>query len=303
MKSLAIFKALADTTRIRLFNILLRHELSVNELVSLLEMGQSRISRHLKILADSGLLNCRRNGVWAFYSVCRDEKTEKLIDAFTSLLDDESELTRDFSRASRIIEERGQRTKQFFNSIAHKWDLLKLDILGDFNLNAAILSSVKPCGCAADLGCGTGELLKYLSDYAQKAVGVDSSSSMLDEARKRFSTGENVELRLGELEHLPMGDGEADLAVISLALHHLSHPNEAVTESRRILSRGGNLVIAEYDRHENETLGRVYGDRWLGFTKQEVKKWLAESGFELMDVKTYPMRQKLSLIIYRSVKK
>lgn len=304
MKSLNYFKALSDITRIRIYNILLHHELSVNELVLILDMGQSRISRHLKILTDSGLLKCRRNGVWAFYSADFSEVTGNFTQIIKCYFEEEPSLNQDLLRALQIIEDRSHKTKQFFNTIAHKWDLLKQDILGSFDLNSAIVESVDQCLAAADLGCGTGELISYLKKYSSRVIGVDSSSSMLGEARKRF-LGENgtVDLRLGELEHLPLGDAEVDLAVISLALHHLSQPQLAISEACRILKPGGTLIIAEFDRHDNETLRKTYGDRWLGLTEKEVGSWISENSFIMSGIKTYKLQQSLTLKIYKTIKK
>lgn len=304
MKSLNYFKALADITRIRIYNVLLYHELSVNELVQLLKMGQSGISRHLKILTESGLLNCRRHGIWAFYSADISNGSEKFIQAVQYLFKEESSLNQDLLRAQLIIKERNLETKQFFNTIAHKWDLLKLKILGSFDLNATIVENIVPGSEAADLGCGTGELLSVLKKHKIKAIGVDSSSSMLDESRKRFS-GENdiVDLRLGELEHLPLRDQEVQVAVISLALHHLSDPGIALAEAKRILKPEGTLIIAEFEKHDNEILQKTYGDRWLGFNQEEVETWLIKNSFLLKKIEKHKVMQSLTIIIYKAIKK
>ena len=304
MKSLTYFKSLSDITRIRLLNILLHHELSVNEIVGLMEMGQSRISRHLKILTDAGLLACRRDGVWAFYSTVTEGEGQGFIDAVGYLFDDDPVFAADLSQASRIVEERRLTTRRFFNTIAPEWDLLKLDILGDFDLNAAICEQVGRCGVVADLGCGTGDLLVRLKAGAARAIGVDSSPRMLEEARKRFSEAAGaVELRLGELEHLPLSDGEADCAVLSMALHHIDEPAGALREVARTLGAGGSLVIADFDKHGNETMRKTYGDRWLGFSRAEMERFLSGAGFTLEDVSAFPLRQSLTLCIYRAVRR
>lgn len=303
MKSLTYFKSLADITRIRLLNILLHHELSVNEIVGLMGMGQSRISRHLKILTESGLLACRRDGVWAFYSTVSEGAAREFIEAVGYLFDDDPVFSSDLAQAARILEERKQTTTRFFNTIAPEWDLLKLTILGDFDLNAAICKTMGRCGIVADLGCGTGDLLLRLKESAGRAIGVDSSARMLDEARKRFSEGAGaVELRLGELEHLPLSDGEADGAVLSMALHHIDDPPSAVGEVARILKPGGRLIIAEFDKHGNEAMRKTYGDRWLGFSRPEVERFLSANGFVLENASSFPLQKSLSLCIYRAVR-
>lgn len=304
MLSLNFFKALADITRIRIYNVLLTYELSVNELVSLMDMGQSRISRHLKILTDSGLLKCRRNGVWAFYSAVQDQNIKAFSHAVQDLFTGEAVLAGDIENAALIIEKRSESTRQFFNTIAHKWDDLKGDILGDFDLNTAVMGKVEHPRCAVDLGCGTGELLSVLAGRAARVIGVDSSSMMLAQARIRFfGNGGEPDLRLGELEHLPLKDKEADLAVVSLALHHLSDPPAALREAHRILTERGILIVAEFDRHENEMLRKKYGDRWLGFSVDEMETWFDHNGYDLRDVSSHALSPSLTLNIFKCLKR
>jgi ArsR family transcriptional regulator len=299
MNALVCFKALSDSTRIRIYNVLLSWELSVNELVGLMDMGQSRISRHLKILTDAGLLNCRRNGVWAFYSAVRDGWAQAFSDAVSSLFRDEAMLREDLRRAALVVDERSARTRQFFNAIAPRWDILKSDIMGSFDINTAILANVQAVDLAVDLGCGTGELLVALSARARQLIGVDSSAMMLEEARKRFSDqGIDADLRLGELEHLPLKDDEVDLAVISLALHHLSDPVRALSEARRILREGGRLIVAEFERHDNEMLRHTYGDRWLGFPREDMERWISDSGFSVDHPESHTLSRSLIINIF-----
>ena len=165
MISITYFKALADVTRIRLFNILLHHELSVNEVVELMGMGQSRISRHLKILTDSGLLECRRDGVWAFYSVNKNDPVQKLINSISYLFQGEEQLDRDLEKAGQIVEYRKHHTNLFFNSIASEWDQLKNEILKNFELNDVIIDHIEEGSVVADLGCGTGDLINCLIPF------------------------------------------------------------------------------------------------------------------------------------------
>lgn len=304
MKSIVYFKALSDETRIRLLNILLHHELSVNEIVALMKMGQSRISRHLKILTDSGLLECRRDGIWAFYSAVKEGPARRFMDTIRYLFADETSMQKDLFCASQILEDRRRKTKHFFNTIASEWDLLKHEILGEFDLNAAILQQVDRCSVAVDLGCGTGDLLASLKASAMRVIGVDSSSKMLDEARKRFqNTGGSVELRLGELEHLPIGNEDAEVAVISMVMHHLLNPAAVVAEAYRILRPGGIFIIADFDKHTNETMRKTYGDRWLGFSRHEIELLLMANGFTLINGQSHELKQSLTISIYQSIKR
>jgi ArsR family transcriptional regulator len=303
MKSINYFKALADETRIRLFNILLNHEMSVNDLVSLMGMGQSRISRHLKILTDAGIIQCRRDGIWAFFSVSKAGKEKRFVDAIRFLFDDEPELAADLKNAETVIENRKMKSKQFFNRIAHKWDDLKQQIIGEFDLNGAILRHVEKCEFAVDMGCGTGQLLRRLKEFAAVAIGVDSSPQMLEQARRLFlDSNGSVELRLGELEHLPVGDNQADCVIVSMALHHMPAPEKAITEASRILKNKGTLIIAEFEKHQDEDMRKKYGDRWLGFSREEIKTYLADTGFALAHTESFDMNQSLKLNIYKAEK-
>lgn len=304
MDALKYFKALSDETRIRLINILLHYELKVGELVSVLEMGQSRISRHLKILAEAGLVENLREGVWGFYHIARSGAGRSFINAVRYLFEDDSAYAEDISRAARVIEERKRHTLQFFDHIAPRWDLFKGEIIGDFDLNRAIFQDVGTTyAVGVDLGCGTGDLLDLMRGHAEKVIGVDSSPRMLEEARKRFKDrGEAMEIRLGEIEHLPLSDGEADFAVISLVLQYLTRPEAAIAEVSRILKKGGRFILADFEKHDQEMLMEQYGSRWLGFSRSEVERWLEANGFSLDRVDPYTLEKGLPFNIYYASK-
>ena len=299
MKSLACFKALADQTRLRLYHILMHHELSVGEMVSLLEMGQSRISRHLKILTDCGLLVCRRDGVWAFYSAEKGDKTHAVASMVASLDKGDSQVRADLRKAEAALQDRREKRRHFFNEIAPTWDLLKADIIGTFDLNGAFMERISSCRKSVDLGCGTGALMGQMADRVSEVVGVDSSPNMLKEAASRLKKLPGVfDLRLGELEHLPMGDAEVDLAIISLALHHLDKPELAVKESARVVASGGRLLVAEFERHKDESLRDRFGDRWLGFSVEELIQWMQSAGFGDVRFERFPVPNGPGLLLF-----
>lgn len=302
MESLVYFKALSDESRIRLVNILLRHDLRVGELVSVLEMGQSRVSRHLKILADAGLARYLKDGVWGVYSIAESGPARTFINAVRYLFENDPVLENDLKRARALIESRSSATLRFFDHIAPGWDMLKREILGSFDLGRAIFKDAGKYGVGVDLGCGTGELLDIMKDHAGTAIGVDSSPRMLQEARKRFSAagGKNVEIRLGEIEHLPLGDNEADLAVISLVLHYLEEPVRAVAEVARVLKAGGDFVLAEFAPHENRSLKSVYGVKWLGFDPAAVRSWLEKNAFRVNRVESHGLDKGPAVNIFRA---
>lgn len=298
------FKSLSDKTRLRLLNLLLYHELNVNEIVGIMAMGQSRISRHLKILADSGLLASRRDGLWIFYSAVSGGRGREFIDSIKYLLKEDRVYRQDSERAQKIIEDRKRETSRFFDFVSHDWDRMKRTIIGDFDLTGVIRERLHPCRVAVDLGCGTGDLLPVLEGMAERVIGVDNSPRMLDEARKRFSIdGHKIDLRLGDMEHLPLRDGEADFAIVNMVLHHLTDPAAGIRETYRILNRNNPFFIVDFVKHEDETMRRKFQDRWLGFTPVEVRQWLTGSGFKIRETLPFVLSSGFRINLYISDKK
>jgi len=304
MKIINTFKALSDETRLRIFNLLFNHELSVNEIVAILEMGQSRISRHLKILADSGLVKIRRDGLWAFYSAPGTEDVKPLADICLEALKNESLFHDDLRHLEEFILERGEKRREFFNSIAGEISEIKRGILGDIPLNEILAGLINGAGKTADLGCGNGELLKILSLNGTNVIGVDRSPVMLKEAGKKLKglQGELYDLRLGEIEHLPMREDETDCAVLSMVLHYVDRPEMAIAECGRVIRSGGLLLIADIDAHSNESLRHDYGHRWLGFAENLIAYWIESAGFEVKDVKKMKGAMGLDINIFKGVK-
>jgi len=279
MEILRYAKALADETRVRLIRLLMDFELNVGEIVQIMSMGQSRVSRHLKILVESGLAASRRDGLWTFYAAVPEGRGRLFLDGAAPFFEDGGEAARDLEAARRMVSERSLMARRFFDEAAPVWQDLSREILGDFDLAAKVAELLPSCGTAADLGCGAGALLSALAAKAERVIGVDYSPRMLEAARERFAGDARVSLRIGELEHLPLRDGEADCALLSMALHHLSSPADGLAEAARTLAPGGTILIADFDRHENEDLRRRHGDRRLGFTGAEMRSMLEAANF------------------------
>ncbi len=304
--TLKTLKALADETRLRIACILWHYELSVNELVSLLNMGQSRISRHLKILTDAKILQTRRDGLWAFYKLTEDENERVLLDYIFKQIS--VDMQDDINMAIKIIEERAIKTRQFFNSIAEDWDELNKKVLGSFSLANSLVTYIpKDCHTAVDLGCGTGEVLGKLLEVSNFVIGVDGSARMLELARRRFNGDENLisklSLRIGELDHLPLRDHEAQFACINLVLHHLSEPQIAINEISRILEPHGYIFISDFVQHKAEAMRQTYGDRWLGFSTQTLTMYLELAGFKIVThhIQDVDMDLKLHLLLAQKI--
>ncbi len=299
---LRIHKALADETRLRLAGILRRFELNVGELVAVMGMSQPRISRHLKILVEAGLVDCRREGLWAFYCAASTGPGSEVLGTSAGFMDT-PEFAADARRAAAAVRERVQATRRFFDAVAGRWRDLAREVLGELDLPGVIASRVPEGAAVADLGCGPGELLERLSGSACLVIGVDNSPRMLELAGQRLNgkvsqgSQAGVSLRLGDLTHLPLREGEAHAAVFSMVLHHLPDPVAALSEARRVLCPGGRLIIADFDRHENEAMRVLYGDARLGLDRQQLRTWLEEAGFMPGPVELYPANQGLQVLI------
>ncbi|MCU0285627.1 MAG: metalloregulator ArsR/SmtB family transcription factor [Acidobacteria bacterium] len=303
MKALNFFKALSDETRLRLLHIFTHYELNVNEIVEIMGMGQSRISRHLKVLADAQLLTFRRDGLWTFYTAAVYGEAYYFIDTIKYLFKNDPVFEQDLQKVKQFQEERSKETVRFFDSIAEDWEKLKREIIGDVDLNGLILENVPLSGTVVDLGCGTGDLLVFLKEKADRVIGVEKAPRMLEEARRRFADRKkNIDLRIGELEHLPLREGEADIAVINMVLHHLTEPTKALQEVHRILKKGDLFIITDFLNHNQENMRERYGDRWLGFPETEIKKWLTNCGFSLKKILHIDLKKGLKGFLAQAIK-
>ncbi len=279
---LDILKALADSCRLRLVMILLRGEFTVQELTAILKTGQSRVSHHLKILTEAGVLSVKRQGTWSYYRVSTDSP---LFSTLRPLIEAELESfsgrSDDMIAIGQILESRRRRSQEFFDHHARQWDDLARTLLPVPEYRSFLLGHVPPHGTVLEIGIGTGGLLADLAGLASSLIGVDHSPAMLEEARRRLlERGVNgVELRLGEMTHLPLADASTDCIIASMVLHHAADPPAVLAEARRVLVRGGVLLIADLARHEREAVREQLADQWLGFDEDELKKWLGAAGF------------------------
>jgi len=300
MELIKCFKALSDKTRLRLLYVLRRYELNVNEIVVVVEMIQSGVSRHLKILLESGLLISRRDGSFIYYSAARND----FVNTFMTLVDksvEMEEIKADLKKAGEMINIRQNKTRRFFKTIAPHWDQIKKQVLGNFDLNSVIIKKISFQGNISDLGCGTGELMEKLSEQTQfKLIGIDSSPEMLEQARLRLLGKNNSELRLGELEHLPMKNREIQTAIMNMVLHHISQPELPLLEVYRILKPGGKFILS--DLHDQAKIRELMGGAWSGFEKEKIKTWLNETGFDLRKIDSFSVKQGLKINIFTAEK-
>ena len=244
--------ALADPTRARTLRLVERQELSVADLCAVLQLPQSTVSRHLKVLSDEGWVSARADGTSRLYRLALD-RLEPSARRLWSLVRDETATTplaeQDDRRLEGVLAERQTRSQAFFASSAGQWDKLRREMYGDrFDLQA--LAGLLDAGwTVGDLACGTGQVTTALAPFVRRVIAVDRSRAMLSAARKRLGTAEHVDLRQGTLEALPIDDGTLDAAVISLALHYVSDPPAALREAARTLQPGGRLLAIDLLEH------------------------------------------------------
>ena len=275
-------KALADPCRLRLTAVLLAGEFTVQELTRIMGMGQSRISRHLKILTEAGVLTVKRQGTWSYYRAGEEKNFFSGIrPVFEQELETLPERSRDLAAVALILEERRRRSQEFFDRHARQWDDLARTLLPMPEYRQHLLELVPENCTVLEIGIGTGGLLRELSVRASQVIGVDHSPAMLEEARRRLAAAAvgGIELRLGEMSHLPLPDTSVGCVVANMVLHHAADPQAVLAEIRRVLKPGGMLLLADLARHEREAAREQLADQWLGFDEAELAGWLGNAGF------------------------
>jgi ArsR family transcriptional regulator len=275
-------KAVADRNRIRILRILTDGPFHVAELTGILGLGQSSVSRHLRILKDAGLVTVRRAGTWAFYSSApagEDSHASRLLGCLREEFAGAD--SPDLPAVERALAERRRETSAFFREIAPEYEERRAAAFDPTAHMDALLEVVGRAETLVDLGTGTGLALRDLARVSARLIGVDESAEMLGIARRRIDARElpEVDLRLGALEHLPLSDGEADVMVANLVLQHIADVRGVLPEIRRGLAAEGRLVIADLAEHGDEDLRETLGARWPGFSPPQLVSWLREAGF------------------------
>lgn len=263
---------LADPVRVRLLRLLTREELAVGEIAKVVQMPQSTVSRHLKVLADGGWLSKRTEGTASLF-VARPAELAPPLRALWETVEHHLLATTDHAEDDRrlpsVLAERRLDSQTYFGRLAGAWDDVRTSLFGTTFTPYALLGLIRPDWVVADLGCGTGNGSECLSPYVERVIAVDSSLPMLDAARKRLSGRTNIEFRAGNLESLPLADRSVDAALCVLVLHHLEDPAAAVREMARVLrpDKGGVALVVDMLAHTREDFVRTMGHRHLGFSR------------------------------------
>ncbi|HEY3112123.1 MAG TPA: metalloregulator ArsR/SmtB family transcription factor [Gemmatimonadaceae bacterium] len=274
--------ALADPTRSRLLLALERNELTVNELRSILQLPQSTISRHLKLLGDEGWVEARAEGTSRHYRLASDSldpATRRLWHIVREEIMHTSAAEHDARRTQAVLSERSTRSQQFFSTSAGQWDKMRLELFGR-RADVALLGLLDESWTIGDLGCGTGAVTQSLAPFVNRVIAVDESSAMLSAARKRLHGVDNVDIRNGRLEALPLADGEVDVALLFLVLHYVTDPARVIAEAVRVLKPNGRLLVLDMMPHERQDLRQTMGHLWQGFDQATLGGWMQEAGLE-----------------------
>ena len=283
--------ALADPIRCRMLLPLERHELTVNEICAVLQLPQSTVSRHLKILADDGWVSSRRDGTSRFYGMVLsdlDPGAQRLWPVIREQIAGTSGAEQDERRLKSVLSKRRSKSEEFFSSASGQWDHLRSELFGDrFQLHA-MLSLIDPEITVGDLGCGTGQVSELMAPHVSKVIAVDGSSDMVQAARKRLKAMHQVEVRRGDMEALPIDADTLDVAMVALVLHHVPDPARALAEIHRTLKGGGRVLIVDMLPHDRVEYQQQMGHVWLGFPDKTIKKLLEGAGFAGASIHNLP---------------
>jgi ubiquinone/menaquinone biosynthesis C-methylase UbiE/DNA-binding transcriptional ArsR family regulator len=288
--AVGVLKAVAEPTRLRLLALLARGELNVKDLTRILNQSQPRISRHLKLLAEAGLVERSPEGSWVYFRLAEHgpgREVAGLILKFIDLAD--AVVVRDRNRANSVQEERQAAAQTYFRSHAAEWDRIRSLHVAEAEVEAAVSSALgpEPFELLVDLGTGTGRMLELFATRFRRGLGLDLNPAMLAYARAKLESAglAHAQVRQGNLYDLPLADRSADAVVMHQVLHFLSDPQRAVREAVRVLAPGGRLLIVDFAPHELEFLRDEYAHERLGFAGPLIAQWCAESGAEVVETR------------------
>lgn len=280
---LSALKAAGEPTRLRLLALCAHSDLTVSDLTSILGQSQPRVSRHLKLLCDAGLLDRSREGSWVYFRLTTHgtgaEIARTLVDAIPS---NDPTLTRDLERLERIRRARSERASDYFRRNAEQWDRIRSLYVDEQEVEQKLLELLPgdQIGDLLDIGTGTGRVMELLAPRATKAVGVDLSREMLMVARAKIEQAalRNCTVKQGDMYQLPVQGGSFDAVTLHQVLHFAETPTEVLAEAARALRPGGKLILVDFQAHELDYLRDQHSHRWLGFKDEDIKAWCADAG-------------------------
>ena len=278
-KLLRGMRAVAEPTRLRLLALCAHAELTVTELTQILGQSQPRVSRHLKLMVEAGLLDRFREGTWAFYRMSEMQDCAALGRTIVDLIpEDDTTITLDLERLEAVQAARAKQAADYFRINAAHWDQIRTLHVDEAEIERAMLSLLKPddAGELLDIGTGTGRMLVVYGATATRAVGIDLSREMLSVARANLESAglRNCQVRLGDMYQLPVASESFDSVTIHQVLHYADTPADVIAEAARALRPGGRLVVTDFIPHREESLREEHAHRRLGFSDDELSSWL-----------------------------
>jgi ArsR family transcriptional regulator len=286
-KAAEIFRSLGDSTRLRVMALLRAMELTVGELAQVLGQSQPRVSRHVRILIEAGLVDRRKEGSWVFLSLAEAARVAplfSLLDSWSGLDGEDPWAVADAARLAAVRADRAAAAGRYFALHAKDWDELRTLHVAESEVEAAVARALgeRPVGRLIDIGTGTGRMIELFGRDAASALGVDRSPEMLRLARVKLADAglTAAELRQADMYSLPFPSGCADTIIIHQVLHYAQHPAAAVAEAARLLAPGGRLLIVDFAPHEREELRSRDAHARLGFADDAVVKWMDAAGLD-----------------------
>ena len=281
----AALKAAGEETRLRVLALLAEAELTVSDLTDILRQSQPRISRHLRLLAESGLVERFREGTWAFFRLAEHGGGAAVARALLERLNpNDQTVQRDRARLASVRQARAAAAQAYFRQHAAEWDRIRKLHVADEAVEAAIHAALadKPFRSLLDLGTGTGRMLELFGPQIERGLGIDLSLDMLLLARDRLERAglKNCSVRQGDIYDLPLGNDSFDVVILHQVLHFLDDGARAIREAARVLRPGGRLLVVDFAPHEQEFLREQYAHRRLGFVPETVTQWITAAGLE-----------------------
>lgn len=288
-------KAAAELSRLRILALLSRGDLTVSDLTEILNQSQPRVSRHLKLLLEAGLIGRYQEGSWAFFRLADADAAREFVEGLVGRVHDgDPQIERDLERLAAVKRRRQERAAGYFSANAASWDEIRALHAPDRAVEAALVKLVgkRPFQSMLDLGTGTGRLLELFAPLYRRGVGIDMSREMLAVARANLDKAgvANAQVRQGDIYAPPVERDGFDLVTMHQVLHYLDDPAAAIREAARLLRPAGRLVIVDFAPHELEFLREEHAHLRLGFSDRQIADWLGEAGLDLEDSQEFEPR-------------
>ncbi len=280
-------RAAGEHSRLRILSLCARGELSVSELVQILGQSQPRVSRHLKLMVDAGLLERLPEGTQVYFRLSDSTPASRIAHALVSLIpESDASLNRDFSRLQQVRDTRAQKAQDYFQNVADSWNSIRAMHVAAEQLEQTLSDIVGDDfdGDLVDIGTGTGRILEMFASRINRGVGIDMSSGMLAVARSNLERTDmkHIHVRKGDMYQLPQDDGSFDLAILHMVLHYSDNPGEVIQEASRVLRPNGRLIVVDFATHTEEYMRSDYQHHRLGFADAEIRQSFIHAGLDAL---------------------